>query len=138
MASIYKSKIDTWLGMVLAWAAAVSLYAGVTAVLADARSGWWVLAICLALGVALPLWLVLGTRYQLEPDRLQVQGGPFRWTIPVREITAITPTRNPLSSPALSLQRLRIDYGRGKAIMISPRDRERFLREIEEARRRAR
>ena len=31
---------------------------------------------------------------------------------PVAEITRITPTRNPLSSPALSLDRLRNEYGR--------------------------
>lgn len=138
MATSYKSKIDAWLVIVLAGAAAVSLYGGVEAVLADAESGWWVLAMCLGLGVALPLWLILGTGYRLESGRLQVRSGPFRWNIPVREITGVTPTRNPLSSPALSLDRLRIDYGRGKFVMISPRDRERFLHEIEEARRRVR
>lgn len=138
MASSYKSKTDTWLIAVLAGAMVVSLFGGVAALLADSRSGWWVLAMCLGLGVALPVWLLLGTGYRLESGRLHVRGGPFRWSIPLREITAITPTRNPLSSPALSLDRLRIEYGRGKAIMISPRDRERFLREIEAARRHAR
>jgi hypothetical protein len=138
MAARHKSKIDTWLIVVLASAAAVSLFAGVTAVMADARSGWWALAMCLAFGVGLPLWLILGTEYRLESSRLHVRSGPFRWSIPVREITAVEPTRNPLSSPALSLDRLRIDYGRGKSVMISPRDRERFLRDLEAARRHVR
>jgi hypothetical protein len=48
----------------------------------------------------------------------------------MRDIRTVTPTRNPLSSPALSLDRLRIDYGRGRRIMVSPRDPGAFLREL--------
>ena len=87
------------------------------------------------IGVGLPLWLLLGTRYILEPDQLLVRSGPFRWRVPIADIVRITPTTNPLSSPALSLDRLRIEYGRGSAIMISPRDKDRFLRDLEELRR---
>jgi hypothetical protein len=36
-----------------------------------------------------------------------------------------------LTSPAFSLDRLRIEYGRGRWIMISPRDKDGFLRELE-------
>lgn len=43
-------------------------------------------------------------------------------------------TSNPLASPALSLDRLKIEYGQGHWIMISPRDREGFLRELESRR----
>jgi hypothetical protein len=43
-------------------------------------------------------------------------------------------TRNPLSSPAMSLDRLRIEYGQGKAIMISPEPRAEFLRQLEHRR----
>jgi hypothetical protein len=39
-------------------------------------------------------------------------------------------TRNPLSSPALSLDRLKITYGNGKRIMISPADKIGFLKAI--------
>jgi hypothetical protein len=46
----------------------------------------------------------------------------------------VVPTRNPLSSPALSLDRLRIEYGQGRAIMISPADKGPFLRALEERR----
>ena len=47
----------------------------------------------------------------------------------------IRPTRNPLSSPALSLDRLRIDYGSGRSIMVSPEDKDKFIGDIEDARR---
>lgn len=50
--------------------------------------------------------------------------------VPLREIRLVRSTRNPLSSPALSLDRLRIEYGR-RAIMISPDDKARFLEELQ-------
>jgi hypothetical protein len=83
------------------------------------------------LGVLLPAWLLLGTDYVLDQEHLKIRCGPFRWSIPVREIRHVEPTRNPLSSPALSLDRLRIEYGNGKSLMISPRDTEQFLADLD-------
>ncbi len=54
----------------------------------------------------------------------------FRWKININDITRIEPTHNPLSSPALSLDRLKIYYmkdGRVATVMISPKDKEGFL-----------
>ena len=67
----------------------------------------------------------------LTEHDLLVRSGPFRWRVPLGQIHSVTPTRNPLSSPALSLDRLRIEYGDGKWILISPRERERFLEALE-------
>jgi hypothetical protein len=44
--------------------------------------------------------------------------------------------RDPGTGPALSLDRLRIEYGSGRALMISPAEKQRFLRDL--AARRAR
>jgi hypothetical protein len=46
----------------------------------------------------------------------------------------MTESRSPFSSPALSLDRLQIDYGAGKSILISPADKEGFIEAIEECR----
>ena len=53
--------------------------------------------------------------------------------LPLNEIEEITPTHNPLSSPALSLDRLWISYrraGKKRAVMISPEDKEGFLKAV--------
>jgi len=71
-------------------------------------------------------WLMRSTYYVIEGDTLVVRSGFIRWRVPIRQIVSITPTRSPASSPALSLDRLRIDYGH-KSILISPEERERFL-----------
>ena len=49
--------------------------------------------------------------------------------MPLAAIDVVEPTRNPLSSPACSLERLWIRYGE-KQIMISPLDKAGFLRAL--------
>jgi hypothetical protein len=75
-------------------------------------------------------WVLLSTRYTLDVTSLGVRSGPFSWVIPLRDIRAISRTRDPRTAPALSLQRLRIDYGDGRSIMISPREEAQFLAEL--------
>jgi hypothetical protein len=73
------------------------------------------------------MWLLRATSYTFDHTDLKVRCGPFAWRVPLREIRAVTATRNPLSSPALLLDRLRIDFARGSSIMISPLDKEAFM-----------
>jgi membrane protein YdbS with pleckstrin-like domain len=126
----FPSKVDRWLGVLLVISAAVSV-AGVVIVGIEASP---MLAVFLSpvmlLGAALPLWLLRATRYTIDSSDLHIRCGPFAWRVPFHEIRSITPTRSPLSSPALSLDRLRIDFGRAGSIMVSPRDKERFLEEV--------
>ncbi|MEK7413528.1 MAG: PH domain-containing protein [Planctomycetota bacterium] len=141
----FRSKIDLWLAALLATSPVMAMLGAYILVLQRdivanslASGGWfWFIVIgTLALGVGLPVWFLLSTHYELSDSVLIVKGGPFRWKIPVHDITNVTPTHSPLSSPALSLDRLRIDYAQGtKSLMISPRDKDQFLKALEEARR---
>ena len=72
-------------------------------------------------------WVFASTYYVVDVRELKVVSGPFRWRIPLRDITRVTPTRAWWSSPALSLDRLCIEYGNGKWILVSPVRREEFL-----------
>jgi hypothetical protein len=76
--------------------------------------------------------LVFPMRYGLDDTHLVVRFGVCRQRIPLAAITEVKPTHNPLSSPALSLDRLHVRFGQGvfKAVMISPTDRNRFLDEL--------
>ena len=135
MTTVYKSKIDAWLFGVLALLMAVSLYTSFKIILSGPPPTWVALILPIVLGIALPIWLLLTTRYTLQAGQLLVRSGPFKWRVPATDITRISPTSNPVSSPALSLDRLRIEYGQGKVLMISPRDKEQFLQELEVLRR---
>jgi hypothetical protein len=126
----FRSKVDWWLAAVLLISALASLMA--VAIVAVVESPVLALAISplLLLSVGLPLWLLRATEYRIDASDLHVRCGPFAWRVPLSEIRAVTPTRNLLSSPALSLDRLRIDFGRMNSIMISPVDKESFVAEL--------
>lgn len=132
---VHKSKIDAWLVAVLAVVIIVSLFGAAIAFSEGSVTSVVLAAFIAGISIGLPIWLLATTRYKLYGDQLIVQSGPFKWRVPVTEITRVVPTSNPLSSPALSLDRLRIDYGRGASLMISPRDKDKFLRDLEDARR---
>jgi len=80
--------------------------------------------------IALIVWLTLGTYYTVDRGTLKIVAGPFRWKVPIEQISSVEATKNPLSSPALSLDRLRIRYGENRRIMISPADKAGFLKAI--------
>src|SRR5205814_682936 len=76
--------------------------------------------------------LVVPMRYGADDAYLTVRFGICRQRIPLGDITEVRPTHNPLSSPALSLDRLRVQFGPGffNAVMISPADRNGFLDDL--------
>jgi hypothetical protein len=78
----------------------------------------------------LMIWLLTGTHYTVDRGFIRIASGPFRWKVPIDKITAVEETRSPLSSPALSLDRIRIRYGKWRQIMISPADKAGFLKAI--------
>ena len=134
----FNSKIDLWILILLLSAVALCGW-----ILADywtllLRRGWLLaslLAVPLAIGIVLPLWIVTSLKYYLSDRSLRVRCGPFQWRIAISDIKGVDPTRNSVSSPALSLDRLRIEYGAGRAVLISPEPREEFLRQLEHRRR---
>lgn len=138
MPTIYHSKVDTWILVVLAAAIGVVLLSAVRMLMQNgAAASWPMLVLLTGVGGGLPLWILCATHYTINDGLLFVRSGPFRWHIPIAEITSITPTSNVASSPALSLDRLNIRYGKNRSIMISPREKDAFMRDIEALRERA-
>lgn len=129
-AQIFKSRIDTWLLIVLALSVCTTMGAIIMIALNEPVL-LWVGLLTLLVGVGLPIWLILQTDYSLVDGTPLIRSGPFRWKVSVAAIKSIVPTRNPLSSPALSLDRLQIDYEPGKSIMVSSRDKQAFIDAIE-------
>lgn len=127
-ATWFPSKIDWWLALILVGAPLVSLVAGLGAP-DDARLVTFSSALLIG---ALYLGLVFPMRYGVDDEHLTIRFGLVRKRIPLDDIREVRPTRNPLSSPALSLDRLRIDHGEGmfKSVMISPGDKQGFLSEL--------
>ncbi len=129
MDSVFRSKVDIWLVIVLIGMPVVILEFVLDGTgLSDRATN--VLALLIVLFVlGLVFWLFLTTRYTLTDEFLLIRCGPFSWAIAIDEITHIEPTRNPFSSPALSLDRLAIRYGGGE-LLISPADKARFMMDL--------
>ena len=124
----FVSKRDGWLVGVM-WGASLIDFAVVA---------WLLLGTEPLRGLVVPLLLAAGVfqlhvlysiDYTFEGPDLRIRASFFRWRVPLASIDSVEPTRNPLSSPACSLDRLLIRYGK-KRIMISPLDQAGFLRAL--------
>jgi len=124
---VFPSKVDRWLLVVLAIALGFTATAGLRGLGVGGPAGSLAALGLLVIGCGLPLWMFFSTRYVIDAETLTVRCGPFRWQIPLADITAVEPTRNPLSSPALSLDRLAIRYADDRRLMVSPADKRGFL-----------
>ena len=127
----FKSKVDGWIAVVLA-IAIIGQAVGIGASALQSpdplvTTGLILVGIALS---ALIIWLTLGTHYTVDRRMLKIAAGPFRWKVNIDEITSVKATRNPLSSPALSLDRIMIRYGKRRRIMVSPADKAGFLKAI--------
>ena len=127
----FKSKIDRWIMVLLVGVIITQIWAISTAALqaGDPLVTTGLILVGIAI-VALMLWLIIGTHYTVDRGTLRIVSGPFRWKVPIDQISSVEATKSPLSSPALSLDRLRVRYGKNRRILISPADRVGFLEAI--------
>jgi hypothetical protein len=130
----YPSKRDAWI--------VVLLVVGVAGMVAAAVELWFspmaliqksLLVGLSVAGAVLILWILAGTDYTLTRTELRVRCGPFGTRVSLEAIDEITPSRDPLSSPALSLDRLHVKFrGSRTGVRISPRDASGFLLAVAE------
>lgn len=130
-ATIYRSAVDAWLVAVLAAGGLIAMTAGVSLFVAGDATARGLAVVIVLVGAGLPLWILTTTSYTLDEGVLLVRSGPVTRRVPIADITGVAPTRNPLSSPALSLDRLRIEVRGARPILISPSDRAGFLADLE-------
>ncbi|MCG9895662.1 MAG: PH domain-containing protein [Fimbriimonadaceae bacterium] len=123
----FTTKVDAWIAVLMI----VSLGAGlVVAVSAFVTEGDW-LGIPIMVGViGLMAAIVWPCNYRLEEKELVIRSGLIKWRVAYSDIKKIEPSNDLRSGPAWSLDRLTISRRKGPDINISPKDRDRFLKEI--------
>lgn len=87
----------------------------------------------LAMVVVLLLFIgiIVGMNYTIDEDKLIVCNLFFiRQTYELKKLKSITRTYNPVSSPAASLKRIKLDFGCGHPLIISPANQDVFIEEI--------
>ncbi|HKA86593.1 MAG TPA: PH domain-containing protein [Haliangiales bacterium] len=133
----YSTKVDRWVFGVVGAAFVVELGAAVALVATMKATG--VLLALLSLGtfvgiIRLAAWPVI---YDIGAGEIRVRCGLWGFVIPIDGIVRVFPSRNPLSAPAWSLDRLQIEYvdraGRKRMALLSPTDRDAFVAELAES-----
>lgn len=125
----FKSRYDTWLRIIF-WITNLMMIGVLVLLILHGRTSSIIVAVFCAAMLAGVLWMQFATYYRLDDDTLFIRCGPLHWTIPIASITSATLTDDPSAGPALSLQRVRVEFtknGRKDEIFISPEDREGFI-----------
>ncbi len=131
----YNSKKDAWLVAVIVVALLLSFIPQIFVLMTPEamQQGAWV-----SLVVTVVVWVFVASLiwplyYEITPSELFIRSGLLHWKIPLASIQRVSPTRNLLASPSLSLDRLRVDYsqnGKARYTLISPKDKPGFLRDL--------
>lgn len=79
------------------------------------------------------LHLFLKTEYIIDEKQLKIKCGFFSFQpIDIHTIKEVSRTKNLMSSPAPSFDRIEIKYGKFDTILISPKDRFHFVKDLME------
>ena len=131
---IFRSKIDWWLLGFFICLTGLLLQLLLTMQAKGTLEQYPVHAAVYGLTALLVWWPIFSTRYKVDADTLLVQSMLFKWRIPLLQIQKVTATDHSVSSPALSLDRLKIDYeqrGQTKSVLVSPKDKARFCQALQ-------
>ena len=126
---IRPSKIDIWIALLLVAGPLILVNLGIYLHKTGEEQNS---LICISAGMLIGVvtWiLAFPCQYTLEDKSLLAQAGILKWRIPYAEIQTVEFSNSILSGPALSLQRIKVQYDRGR-ILISPNERDLFLKEL--------
>ncbi|MDQ0257100.1 hypothetical protein J2S74_004546 [Evansella vedderi] len=117
----FPSKKDVWLTLIV--------WGSILVVVVPAIIEQQIVGLFIALPIAFFIgWLWFTTGYTIEKANLKIKFGPFRKTVHIQEIRKINKTKNPISAPALSIDRIEIIYGKfNDMVFISPRKEREFV-----------
>jgi hypothetical protein len=132
---IYKSKVDLWLFLIVIIGGVFLAGAAIQSFLSEGlkHPATLTLLISSVFYMAVMFGLAYPVSYEITQSELIIRSGLTRNSIELSSIESVKPSRNPLSSPAWSLDRLRIDYRRKDKrtfLLISPEEKSAFLNEL--------
>ncbi|WP_333876952.1 PH domain-containing protein [Flavobacterium sp.] len=117
--TVYKSKIDWWLIIVIGGLFCYPIVEGI-------RTKEYLMSLTFFGLLSLIFLMFKSIKYKIDGQLLIIW-----WVkIDIMKIKKIYSTNNPLSSPALSLDRIAVTYNTFDEILISPKNRAEFIAEL--------
>lgn len=136
---VYRTAVDWWLGVLLGGCEILMIWVAVEPVIKEGKINWAMLLI--SLGMSIIILPLFGIKYVMYSEHLLVSMSIYgKARVRYADIVDVKKTMNPLSSAAMSLRRIQIDYvedGVHRVILISPVKRKAFIKEIESKRERS-
>jgi hypothetical protein len=134
------ARYDGWTRAVLWGVVAILLAAGVALLFVDTDGAYPMLAAAVLVGLL--LWAIMPRQFQVYEDRVRlVLGGPFAWTIPLRDIktVGVVPgSRGFIYHGVRFVTSLRsvveVKRHRGMDVVFSPLHADEFIEQIDRAR----
>ncbi len=126
----FRSRVDLGLVVLMGGGALLPLVAAAALAWRGQSEGVALLAAWGTVMTALLVGLTVPVRYDCRAAALHIRSGWLRWDVPYSSIRGAAPSWRPLSAPAWSLRRVRIDLPDGGFILVSPPDRESFMDEL--------
>lgn len=125
MEKVYKSQIGLELAIPL-----IVLFTILLILMLIQENSWIGILILLPI-ILFFAYLFLSTYYTIEGDGLIVKSGFLvKETIAISTIYRVSETRNPISSPAMSMDRLEIKYNKFDSVIISPKLKNEFVEHL--------
>ena len=116
---IYKSKIDWWLIILILILFGYPIVDGIL-------SKEYVLSLVFGLILIIFFLLSKTIQYKIDGENLVI----WKTKIDIKTIRKVYRTKNPLSSPAMSLDRIAIVYNKFDEVLLSPKERDEFINEL--------
>lgn len=108
----------------------LGLVTGSVVLLIVAQGNWWAL-LPLFLIVLFLRYLLFSIYYIIDGRRLIIKCGFwYTRTIEIDRIKKVTPSNSIMSAPAASLDRLEIVYNAYDSVLVSPKDKEGFVKQL--------
>ncbi|GAB4002359.1 PH domain-containing protein [Spirosoma daeguense] len=91
----------------------------------------WPGIVIVSLSILFVSHLIMTTNYRIQGNRLTIKSGfLFNKTVDIITIKKVVATQNIISAPATSLDRLEVIYNRFDSVIISPKDKDDFVKEL--------
>jgi len=125
--TVFKSKCDLWVALILIACMGMCLYSIIDIIQLGNVKHYPIAVMIAVLGIGMIAWMLLDTKYTITSEQLIIQSGPFKQVIALASIKRVSESHSSLASPALSLDRLMIEYNQGRIVLISPKDKQEFI-----------
>lgn len=127
----YKSKVDLWIAILLILIVVLGLFWIIDSIFFNVSPNESIGLVITGIVMILSVLIFLPVNYTLHESQLLIRFGLFRHRIKYQDMKSVKKTFNLLSSPALSLKRIEIQYSKGIGFtLISPNDIESFVKEL--------